>query len=392
MDVCSVPHPVKRMNKKALRIAIIAGATVLSLVVILAVQPSKKQKKEGNSDLSAVSVAPALPSFLEELPKNYKEIAENTKFAPAKEVVKTTANIKNAENLIIPPSLRTEGFKKTPSIWQKAAKEEEEREAEEHWVSRRSDLFFIKNKDSNKVFPQKNFASSAENRMMVLPRQNLGAVEYNQQGSKQAFLKNNKKESVGQWSPEKSAFSLMQGSIISAVMLTNLNTDLPGPILAQTSENVFDNKTGQNLLIPQGSKLIGEYSPNVSNGQTRAQIVWTRIIFPNTESVTLGRMIGVDQRGTSGYQGTVNNHYGRLAGGIVLSTLLNTGMAMTNQNTNPHDFSAKRALLNSAGNSVSTTAGKLVDKALDVQPTIEVKSGSRVNVFVSQDLFLRPYK
>ena len=69
-----------------------------------------------------------------------------------------------------------------------------------------------------------------------------------------------------------------------------------------------------------------------------------------------------------------------------------TAMAMINQNTNPHDFSAKRALLNSAANSVSTTAGKLVDKALDVQPTIEVKSGSRVNVFVSQDLFLRPYK
>jgi type IV secretory pathway VirB10-like protein len=109
--------------------------------------------------------------------------------------------------------------------------------------------------------------------------------------------------------PPASAYTVMAGSVIPAVLVSGINSDLPGPILAQVSENVFDSRSGKSLLIPQGSRLIGAYQNASAYGQQRVQIAWRRLIFPNTASMDLPQMPGADQGGYAGFTDEVNNHY-----------------------------------------------------------------------------------
>lgn len=120
----------------------------------------------------------------------------------------------------------------------------------------------------------------------------------------------------------RSPYELMGGTLIPAVLITGLNSDLPGKILGQVSQNVFDTRSGRYLLLPQGTKLLGEYDSRIAYGQERVLIVWTRLILPNGKSVTLEGMPGVDLSGYAGVSDQVNNHYGRLLTGVLLSSFL----------------------------------------------------------------------
>lgn len=208
---------------------------------------------------------------------------------------------------------------------------------------------------------------------------------------KHGFLNGGK--NVGRLTPSRSAFAITQGTIIPAVLLSKINSDLPGPILGRVSENIFDSKTGKSLIIPQGSKLIGEYNSNVSFGQSRAQVVWTRVIFPNTESVDLGRMPGIDKQGTSGHKGKADQHWDQVAAGIIFSTLLSAGAAMAQPPNGGagQAVSPQQQLSQSLAQNVNQVGAKIADRSLNTQPTITVASGTRISVFVMKDLELKAY-
>ena len=125
--------------------------------------------------------------------------------------------------------------------------------------------------------------------------------------------------------PPASAFSVMAGSVIPAVLVSGINSDLPGPILAQVSQNVFDSATGKYLLVPQGSRLIGIYQNASTYGQQRVEIAWQRLIFPNTSSMNLPQMPGADQGGYAGFTDEVNNHYLRTFGTAAVMSLISAG-------------------------------------------------------------------
>lgn len=164
--------------------------------------------------------------------------------------------------------------------------------------------------------------------------------------------------------------------------------------MGQVSENIYDTRTGKSLLIPQGSKLIGEYSSSVSFGQQRAQVVWSRLILPNTESVNLGRMPGLDRQGASGIAGKVDAHYDQLAMGALVTSILSAGLALSAGNSNPNSntLTPAQQLGQATAQGVMQFGTKVAEKVLDVPPTIKVKAGTKIQVFSTSDIQLKRYQ
>ena len=179
------------------------------------------------------------------------------------------------------------------------------------------------------------------------------------------------------------------GSTIAAALITGLSSDLPGEVVAQVTEDVFDSTTGRTRLIPQGTRLIGSYDAHVTYGQSRALVVWTRLILPDGRSLDLDRLMGTDAAGQSGFADRVNHHTGKLIGAGLLSALFGAGSNLATSGGNNNDIAF--AIRDSAGQSVQRTGDKLVEHQLDVQPTITIRPGARVRVLVSRDLVLEPW-
>jgi type IV secretory pathway VirB10-like protein len=191
----------------------------------------------------------------------------------------------------------------------------------------------------------------------------------------------------------RSPYQLMAGSIIPGLMLTGINSDLPGQILGQVTQNVFDTATGRFLLVPQGTKVIGEYDSKIVYGQERLLIVWTRLIFPNGRSISLEGMPGVDLSGYSGLSDQVNSHWGRLLTGVVFSSLLSAG-AQIAEGRNYSTVNPSYGALATQGvaKNANEVGQEITRRNLNIQPTLEIRPGFRFNVFVNKDMVLEPYK
>jgi type IV secretion system protein TrbI len=185
-----------------------------------------------------------------------------------------------------------------------------------------------------------------------------------------------------------SRWMIMAGSVIPASLLTGLDSDLPGMVLAQVTENVRDSATGRAVLIPQSARLIGRYDSNISYGQKRAFVVWQRILFPDGSSLRLDNMPAVDAGGYSGLADRVDGHSWQLIKGVVLSSLLGIGSELSFG----RDRGIVRALRESVQQNGSQAGEQVVAKSLDIQPTIRVRPGWPVRVLVSQDLVLEPWR
>lgn len=186
-----------------------------------------------------------------------------------------------------------------------------------------------------------------------------------------------------------SPYTVQAGAVIAAAMVTGLRSDLPGQITAQVTENVYDSPTGRILLIPQGSRLIGQYDADVAFGQSRALLVWNRLILPNGRSIVLERQPGADASGYAGLEDKVDNHWGQLFRGAVLSTLLSIG-AEAGASSDESDL--LQAIRRGGSDSISQTGRQIVGRSLDIQPTITIRPGFPVRVIVTRDLVLEPYR
>jgi type IV secretion system protein VirB10 len=185
-----------------------------------------------------------------------------------------------------------------------------------------------------------------------------------------------------------SKYIVQAGSVIPAALLTGIRSDLPGQVTGQVTENVYDSPTGRYLLVPQGSKLIGVYDSQVSFGQSRVLLVWTRMIFPNGRSIVLERQAGADPEGYAGLEDQVDYHWDRLFMAAALSTLLGVGSELGASNT---DSDIVRALRRGSADSLNQTGQQIVRRNLNVQPTLTIRPGFPVRVIVNRDLVLAPY-
>ncbi|WP_064695004.1 IncP-type conjugal transfer protein TrbI [Rhizobium aegyptiacum] len=216
-------------------------------------------------------------------------------------------------------------------------------------------------------------------------------VDPNAQGAKEDFFNADLKELgylPNRVVPQQTPFELKRGSVIPATLITGINSDLPGRITAQVSQNVYDSATGHRLLIPQGTKLFGRYDSKVSFGQKRVLVVWTDIIFPNGSTLQIGGMSGTDAQGYGGFNDKVNNHYFRTFGSAVLIALIGTGidMAVPQSSTLATQDTASDATRRNFAETFGRVADQTIQRNMDVQPTLEIRPGYKFNVLVDQDI------
>jgi type IV secretory pathway VirB10-like protein len=221
------------------------------------------------------------------------------------------------------------------------------------------------------------------------------AFTQNGQDRKLAFVNasvDTRTTSLDRVAPPASTYVVQAGNIIPAALITGIRSDLPGQITAQVTENVFDSPTGRFLLVPQGTRLIGIYDSQVAFGQSRVLLVWTRLIMPNGRSIVLERQPGADTAGYAGLQDEVDNHWGALFKAALLSTLLGVGSELGSTTGTGGNSDVITALRRGSSDSLNQTGQKVVQRNLDIQPTLTIRPGFPVRVIVNRDLVLEPYK
>jgi type IV secretion system protein TrbI len=189
-----------------------------------------------------------------------------------------------------------------------------------------------------------------------------------------------------------SSYVVQAGNVIPASLMSGIRSDLPGQITAQVTDNVYDSPTGRFLLVPQGTRLIGVYDSQISFGQSRVLLVWTRLIMPNGRSIVLERQPGDDAAGYAGLEDEVDNHWGALFRAALLSTLLGVGSELGAGSDTGNNGDIIQALRRGSSESLNQTGQKIVQRNLNIQPTLTIRPGFPVRVIVNRDLVLEPYK
>jgi type IV secretion system protein VirB10 len=189
----------------------------------------------------------------------------------------------------------------------------------------------------------------------------------------------------------QSPWQLMAGTVISAALVTGINSDLPGQVLAAVTEPVYDTVTGSRMLVPQGTRLLGEYDARVTAGQRRVLLVWTRLLMPDGSSITLDRTVGADAAGNAGLEDGVDWHWKRLLSGAALSSLIGIGAELAQPDDRSDDNRIVVATQRSTQDTVNQVGQDITKRNLDIQPTLTIRAGYPVRIVVQRDLLLKPY-
>lgn len=379
-----LPKPSLGLNKRAIIVLFCVAAGIIGLVFLSALSP-----KEENGQYKANNKWNPHPSeAVQGLPNDYDERQRRKEAEERKE--KFQQKLQVAEKTV----------DRRPSPEEKILEEYEISRLKDAIKARESDLEFrgLNQKLGTGYGMRASLGSSSsevgygasDSAVAINPRDNE-----NRQDEKDNFLNERRIEDTHLSSSLISAaskYELMAGTVIPGLMLTGINSDLPGHIVGQVSQNTFDTVTGRYLLLPQGAKVVGLYDSKVTYGQERVLVVWNRIILPNGKSISLEGMPGTDLSGYAGMKDKVNNHYLKLLSGVVLGSFLGAGAQVAYgdyQNVNP-DFG--QLALQGAAQNINQAGQKITQKNLNVQPTLEIRPGLRFNIFVTKDITLEPYE
>ena len=393
------PRPVVRLNRRVLAVgagtlaAAVLGGTLWSL------QSQQRSRAPANELFNVDRIAKS--ESLDRLPKDYAALPPVPKVAPpvlgeplpgdlGPAIVKSQQPI---EQRMAPPGT-------DPA--QLAAEE-----------AARSSVFFrgagsvrpaaaaspttsVANPNAGIAAPTQNpFNATAGGMLPAVPTDPTAAQ--NRQDSKEAFLTkagDGATRNPGSLQLPASPYQVMAGTVISAALVTGINSDLPGQVIANVTEAVYDTATGRHLLVPQGSRLIGRYDSQVSFGQRRVLLVWTRLILPDTSSVALDRLPGIDPAGYAGLEDGVDWHWDRILAGAALSTLLGVGaeLAAPESRTDQNGNRTVIAIREGAQDSINQVGQEITKRNASIQPTLTIRPGFPMRVMVSKDLVLRPYQ
>jgi type IV secretion system protein VirB10 len=223
-------------------------------------------------------------------------------------------------------------------------------------------------------------------------------ADINQQAAKRGFLNSIPQQGGNDYLPAGrraalSAYEIKAGTVIPAIMVGGVNSDLPGQIIGQVSENVYDTATGHFILIPQGSKLVGTYDSSVTAGQERVLVAWHRIIYPDASSLDLGTMPGADQSGYGGFSDEVDNHYLASFGNALLLSAFSAGLQLSQpQATNGQNYSSQQIIAGSVGQQLGELGSEIARRNLQIQPTLTIRPGYQFNVVITKDITIEPWQ
>jgi type IV secretory pathway VirB10-like protein len=227
------------------------------------------------------------------------------------------------------------------------------------------------------------------------PSASLSALDPNLQDRKNSFL-DGKGAVKGQYleatvQHPKSPYEIQAGTILPAVLITAVNSDLPGPVVAQVREHVYDSVAGRYLLVPQGSRVLAQYDSMVAWGQERVLVCWNRLILPNGDSINLGCMPAADLQGAAGLSDEVDEHWWRILKGATVATLLSATSTFAAGNTTSYNPTVGQVMARNASGEINDVGQQLTRSNLSIQPTLTVRPGFSVNVIVTKDIVLPPY-
>nr|AAP82059.1 putative mating pair formation protein [Stenotrophomonas maltophilia] len=207
-----------------------------------------------------------------------------------------------------------------------------------------------------------------------------------QGGSSETYLKATREVAL-------SPYELKAGSLIPSMLISGINSDLPGQIIGQVRENVYDTATGRHLLIPQGSRLVGTYDIGISFGQNRVLAGWTRVIYPDGSSLNIGLMPGSDRAGYAGFGDKTNNHYLSTFGSAFLIAAFTSGVQLSQPRSSGTNgaYDSQQILAGELGRQLGQVGAEHAKRSLDRAATVEVRPGYKFNVMVSKDIILPPY-
>jgi type IV secretion system protein VirB10 len=402
------PRPVTRLNRRSIAVVIavlaagVFGATLWSL-------QSQRGLREAPVELHNVERVTHADG-LEQLPTDYSKLAQ-TSLAPAAPPLlgpplpgDLGGALFHAEQQTAAGSVASGAPLRADPAADAARVERinRQREAEE---AAKAPLFFRGNTRNATATP---IASSTTSSSLAQPtaseaqqaatapttsNTNQSAAQ-NMQDQKRSFLERGSDASVSTHRVQSpiSPYQVLAGTVIPAALITGIDSDLPGEVLASVTESVYDTATGRHLLIPQGSRLIGQYDSQVAFGQRRVLLVWTRLIFPDASSIALDRLPGVDASGYAGLEDGVDWHWQQLLAGAALSTLIGVGAELAAPDRSNGQSQVIVASRQSVQDTVNQVGQELTRRNLNIQPTLTIRPGFPVRVIANKDLVLRPYQ
>jgi type IV secretion system protein VirB10 len=385
------PRPVVRLNRRLIAIALGGLAAAVALALTWGLQRRSPPDAGKPPELQIQNVPHA--DRLDALPKDYAGLPPKLG-SPLGELNAPIVKAERSAGLdVMPPR---PDFRSDPTEdAARAARLLREREAESASLAQ----VFFQMRNLHAAEAGSGALSTARSApQSSLPTNDVAASTQasrtNAQDHKQAFVDRTTDVHIynaGSLQTPQSRWQLMAGTVISAALVTGINSDLPGQVIAAVTEPVYDTVTGKDVLVPQGARLLGQYDAQVAFGQRRILLVWTRLVMPDGSSVTLDRVAGSDVAGNSGLEDSVDLHWRQLLSGAVLSTLIGVGAELVQPNQGANGSQVVIATRQSAQDTVNQVGQELTRRTLDIQPTLTIRAGYPVRVIVQRDLVLRPY-
>jgi type IV secretory pathway VirB10-like protein len=380
LEIRARPRPVRRLNRKALIASIGSVAVIAGSLTLWSMRPRSREPLLPSQVQNVDRVTKA--EGLARLPHDYGGLTTPKLGAPIGELGRPVVRAEEGAGISSAPPRSSfhpdpeEDAERTDALRLKS----EAREAE------RASVFF-----------QLTQRPAANQSTATPPGQDERAdasARGSDVGPKQAFLDRRTSGAIyatGTLTMPASPHELMAGTVIPAALVTGINSDLPGEVIASVTENVYDSVTGHERLVPQGARLIGQYDSQVAFGQRRLLLVWTRLIFPDGASITLDRIPASDTEGHAGLEDGVDYHWDRIFEGAAVSTLLGVAAELAL----PRSTSSSGTVVIAAGqgldDSVNQVGQQITRRNIDIAPTLTIRPGFPLRVIVHRDLILRPY-
>lgn len=396
LAIRSAPAPLRRVSKKAIFLIMGCAAAIILCALAWAMSSKQQSRVVVASELYSTTNKPKAEGLVR-LPASYSELPQKIDvLGPAlpgdlgAPILQARRERARAMDPVILPNTRSSNVDL----------EALEREREQIASARQSALFFSNAAQNRAPIDRSGEVesplSSARQVHDGLRGLQLGEVsgfsapDPGFQTRKESFLDEKADRSI--YNPYRletpqSPWQIMAGTVIPATLITAINSDLPGQIVGQVTEPVYDTVTGHTILIPQGSRIVGRYDSVVAYGQSRALVVWNRIIMPNGSSIRIENLPGVDGRGNAGLKDRVDNHSLRVFSAAALSSLISIGAELSDDD----DDQIARALRDATQDGASRVGEEIVRRGLNVQPTITVRPGWRFRILVHKDIVLQPY-
>jgi type IV secretion system protein VirB10 len=379
------PPRVMRLSRKALATLGVAVSVAIGGSLIYALQPKTPVPPENLYDTNSRNRADQVTGA----PANYSDVPKLGPPLPGDLGRPIVAAQQDGQNVPIPPIGSPANGTPTPDPRRAAAEQAREQAAQERDSARTSQLFLAGGTGSsdNRTPSAGGLQPAISNDVPAASQVPPPTPTSNRRG----FLE--QRGSRVTESPERimrlsSPHVVQAGSIIPAALITGIRSDLPGQITAQVTQNVYDSPTGRILLIPQGSRLIGEYDSDVAAGQNRVLLAWDRLIFPGGHSILLDRLPGADVAGMAGLEDRTDYHWGNMLKAALISTLLGAGTELVASD----DSDLVRALRFGTQDTVNQTGRQVVQRQLNVPPTLTVRPGFALRIVVTRDLVLEPFQ